>query len=237
ERARLMAVTKEEEALREMMRRKRAAMTKQSFAEGYQLAKKQEVAIRKRQSLGPATTNPRTSAFLSLDSPDGTTFPSPPSTWAVEEGFRRTSGLAAAQRMRKDGPLLPERSAEQDTPTLTSATASRPPLIPRRSSGRVPRLSQHQHNPSHLSELSAPSTRTPSPSSSSAQQGPIPYRLSPQFHFQPLDLFPFPTRLTSRPWSPETQTDNGTYSSSSPSTVTESTLHTATSVGKGTGLG
>ncbi|KAL2350106.1 hypothetical protein BJ546DRAFT_860829, partial [Cryomyces antarcticus] len=72
ERARLMAVTKEEEALREMMRRKRAAMTKQSFAEGYQLAKKQEVAIRKRQSLGPATTNPRTSAFLSLDSPDGT---------------------------------------------------------------------------------------------------------------------------------------------------------------------
>ncbi|KAF2465399.1 uncharacterized protein BDR25DRAFT_336869 [Lindgomyces ingoldianus] len=65
EQHKLMAVTEEEEALLEMMRRKRAAMAQQSFTEGFRTAINQDT----RQKTPPKTSAPRTSAFLSLDSP------------------------------------------------------------------------------------------------------------------------------------------------------------------------
>lgn len=61
----LMAVTAEEEALLEMMRRKRAAMAKHSFTEGYKTAIMQE----SRQKTPPEDSGYRTSAFLATDSP------------------------------------------------------------------------------------------------------------------------------------------------------------------------
>ncbi|KAF2739618.1 hypothetical protein EJ04DRAFT_508506 [Polyplosphaeria fusca] len=62
----LMAVTAEEEALLEMMRRKRAAMAKHSFSEGFKTAMLVEEA---RQLTPPELRSPRTSAFLTMDSP------------------------------------------------------------------------------------------------------------------------------------------------------------------------
>ncbi|KAF2243677.1 hypothetical protein BU26DRAFT_106788 [Trematosphaeria pertusa] len=64
----MMAVTAEEEALLEMMRKKRAAMVKQSWTEGYHTAIGQEDV---RQKTPPEMTSKihRTSAFLSVESP------------------------------------------------------------------------------------------------------------------------------------------------------------------------
>ncbi|KAF2866939.1 hypothetical protein BDV95DRAFT_191400 [Massariosphaeria phaeospora] len=67
EQQRLMAVTAEEEALLEMMRRKRAAMAQQNFVEGYQSAIQQDV---RQPTPPPDNTKPyRTSAFLTTDTP------------------------------------------------------------------------------------------------------------------------------------------------------------------------
>jgi hypothetical protein len=64
----LMAVTEEEEALLEMMRRKRAAMAKHSFTEGYKTALSQDAG----QNSPPLDSKPhRTSAFLSNETPSG----------------------------------------------------------------------------------------------------------------------------------------------------------------------
>ncbi|KAF2116049.1 hypothetical protein BDV96DRAFT_491583 [Lophiotrema nucula] len=62
----LMAVTQEEEALLEMMRRKRAAMAKHSFTEGYKTAM---LAEEVRQRTPPELVSPRTSAFLTMETP------------------------------------------------------------------------------------------------------------------------------------------------------------------------
>ncbi|KAF1998308.1 hypothetical protein P154DRAFT_524218 [Amniculicola lignicola CBS 123094] len=64
----LMEVTAEEEALLEMMRKKRAAMAKHSFVEGYKTAIKLEET---RQRTPPEGVDPRTSAFLAAESPSG----------------------------------------------------------------------------------------------------------------------------------------------------------------------
>lgn len=61
----LMAVTAEEEALLEMMRKKRAAMAKHSFHEGYKTAILQEA----RQKTPENDNDYRTSAFLTNESP------------------------------------------------------------------------------------------------------------------------------------------------------------------------
>ncbi|KAF2200319.1 hypothetical protein GQ43DRAFT_481687 [Delitschia confertaspora ATCC 74209] len=69
--SRLMAVSEEEEALLEMMRKKRAAMAQQSFTEGYKTAMQFEQSD-ERQTTSPRKTRnaaPRTSGFLSMDSP------------------------------------------------------------------------------------------------------------------------------------------------------------------------
>jgi hypothetical protein len=63
----LMAVTEEEEALLEMMRRKRAAMAQQSFTEGYKTAIRGEQLDKTPPKAKDGA--PRTSAFLSMDSP------------------------------------------------------------------------------------------------------------------------------------------------------------------------
>ncbi|KAF2261588.1 hypothetical protein CC78DRAFT_346030 [Lojkania enalia] len=66
EQHKLMAVTAEEEALLEMMRQKRATMAKHSFSEGFKKAMMQE---QHRQKTPPEGRSPRTSAFLSMETP------------------------------------------------------------------------------------------------------------------------------------------------------------------------
>lgn len=84
EQHKLMAVTEEEEALLEMMRRKRAAMAKHSFAEGYKTALRQE---QQGPSSRPETrgsshaATPRSSVLAANESPTKQTitlFPGPP---------------------------------------------------------------------------------------------------------------------------------------------------------------
>jgi hypothetical protein len=62
----LMAVTAEEEALLEMMRRKRAAMAKRSFSDGHRNSLTVED---KRQNTPPENNAYRTSGFLAADTP------------------------------------------------------------------------------------------------------------------------------------------------------------------------
>ncbi|KAF2704609.1 hypothetical protein K504DRAFT_389813 [Pleomassaria siparia CBS 279.74] len=62
----LMAVTAEEEALLEMMRRKRADMVKHNFTEGYKSAFQEDVV---RQTTPPDTKAYRTSGFLISETP------------------------------------------------------------------------------------------------------------------------------------------------------------------------
>ncbi|KAF1950964.1 hypothetical protein CC80DRAFT_221645 [Byssothecium circinans] len=64
-----MAVTPEEEALLDALRKKRAAMAQQSWVEGYHTAIKHEEVIRQTTPPESKQKSYRTSAFLSLESP------------------------------------------------------------------------------------------------------------------------------------------------------------------------
>jgi hypothetical protein len=88
EQHKLMAVTAEEEALLEMMRKKRAAMAKNSFTEGYKTAVQQEVL----RQVTPPEAAYRTSAFLFNETPST----SPAQGLTITTSSRKSSLLGSA---------------------------------------------------------------------------------------------------------------------------------------------
>lgn len=119
----LMAVTAEEEVLLEMMRRKRAAMAKHSFAEGYRTALQQET---KRSSTPPRNRRP-TSRSSSGQAPVRRRTKTPPS---LIDSFPISNSQRSSLILAASFPSPPPSSALPDPPV-------EPPLK------RFSRLSQH----------------------------------------------------------------------------------------------
>lgn len=176
EQHKLMAVTEEEEALLEMMRRKRAAMAKHSFTEGYKTALKKEQLQLQRRDDTPTPTNyesmPRTSGFLAMDSPSSEMingFPKPASTRSGQASLSGSDTLAS--------------------PGLAPTSSRGRPRQPRKTSSTIVRgmlrdtSSSDSNAPSHNHFLAS----SDSPAS-------LPYHLSPTLDFSPLDPFPSPVR-------------------------------------------
>ena len=178
EQHRLMAVTEEEEALLEMMRRKRAAMAKHSFTEGYKTALKKGQLQLQRRGDTPTPTSyesmPRTSGFLAMDSPPSGTihgFPRPASTRSGRVSLSGSDTLTSPG----SGPTSSRGRPRQ--PRKTSSTMV---------SGMLRDTSSSDSNaPSHNHFLAG--------SDSSAS---LPCHLSPAPDFSPLDPFQSPTRTT-----------------------------------------
>ncbi|KAF2749765.1 hypothetical protein M011DRAFT_524418 [Sporormia fimetaria CBS 119925] len=173
----LMAVTEEEEALLEMMRRKRAAMAKQSFTEGYKtgLSSKdtdKDKDTQSRQRTPEDKKRYRTSGFLLTETP-------------------------AASPARK-----PKDEARDDRVASASTSTASPLLLPPPRS----RASKHDLKitvsgiSSILADSSscdeASSSRRPSPSSTRSPLDIRKHQLSPPPEFSPLDPFPSPVRTS-----------------------------------------
>ncbi|KAF2178334.1 hypothetical protein K469DRAFT_754627 [Zopfia rhizophila CBS 207.26] len=194
EQHKLMAVTEEEEALLEMMRRKRAAMAKHSFTEGYKTAIMQEA----RQKTPPEKQNaaPRTSAFLSLDSPS-----TAPTTTAAGSSSRRFLAGSASPLLlpplRRGRPRKSTQEGSVGTSILRDSSSCDSNTAP-----------------------SAASTRPDSPSSHTS----LAYHLPPASELSPLDpTFPSPARTptTASIASPTTTS----HASPLPSPVTPGLRH------------
>ena len=113
EQHKLMSVTAEEEALLEMMRKKRAAMAMNSFTEGYKTAIQQEVP----RQVTPPNASYRTSAFLSNETPST----SPARGLNITTSSRKSSLLGSSSPL-----LMPPRGRpirfgqDRDSPLGTS---------------------------------------------------------------------------------------------------------------------
>lgn len=175
EQHKLMAVTEEEQALLEMMRRKRAAMAKHSFTQGYKTAlKKEQLQLQRRDT--PTPTNHenmhRTSGFLAMDSPSSgmiNSFPRPASTRSGR------ASLSGSDTLTSPGSVPPSSRGRPRQPRKTSSTMV---------SGMLRDTSSSDSNaPSHNHFLA----------SSDSLAG-LPYHLSPTVNFSPLDPFQFPIR-------------------------------------------
>jgi hypothetical protein len=175
EQHKLMAVTEEEEALLEMMRRKRAAMAKHSFTQGYKTAlKKEQLQLQRHDT--PTPTNyesmPRTSGFLAMDSPSSgmiDSFPRPASTRSGR------ASLSGSDTLTSPGSVPPSSRGRPRQPRKTSSTIV---------SGMLRDTSSSDSNaPSHNHFLA----------SSDSLAG-LPYHLSPTLNFSPLDPFSSPIR-------------------------------------------
>lgn len=176
EQHKLMAVTEEEEALLEMMRRKRAAMAKHSFTQGYKTALKKEQLQLQRRGDTPTPTNhesmPRTSGFLAMDSPSSgmiSSFPRPASTRSGR------ASLSGSDTLTSPGSAPTSSRGRPRQPRKTSSTMV---------SGMLRDTSSSDSNaPSHNHFLA----------SSDSPAG-LPYHLSPTLDFSPLDPFQSPIR-------------------------------------------
>lgn len=175
EQHKLMAVTEEEEALLEMMRRKRAAMAKHSFTQGYKTAlKKEQLQLQRRDT--PTPTNyesmHRTSGFLAMDSPSSgmiNSFPRPASTRSGR------ASLSGSDTLTSPGSVPPSSRGRPRQPRKTSSTMV---------SGMLRDTSSSDSNtPSHNHFLT----------SSDSLAG-LPHHLSPTLNFSPLDPFQSPIR-------------------------------------------
>ncbi|OCK84969.1 hypothetical protein K432DRAFT_82468 [Lepidopterella palustris CBS 459.81] len=203
EQHKLMAVTEEEEALLEMMRRKRAAMAKHSFTEGYKTALKQEQLQTQKRSGTPMPTQPelpaqqtsmpRTSGFLAMDSPAGGRmmgFPTPSSSSTRSKDASLSSSDTLTTRTSRGRQRKSRDASTVVTSMLRDASSS-----------------DSNCNSAPNSQL----VKSDSPAS-------FPYRLSPTLDFSPLDPFPSPvhTPTTASIASPTT----ASHASPLPSPVT-----------------
>ncbi|KAF2841955.1 hypothetical protein M501DRAFT_1054707 [Patellaria atrata CBS 101060] len=159
----LMAVTEEEEALLEMMRRKRAAMAEQNFSEGYKTALKQGRSKPAAVAL-PHKEDIRTSGFLTMDSPTITS--------DIMSSFPFPSSGAPSIQSRQSSILGGKEGASSPIDTTDS---------PRTKSNVTNILLENSSPASTPSFL--PNPRSDSPNS-------IAPRLSPSLAFSPIDLLP-----------------------------------------------
>ncbi|EON66800.1 hypothetical protein W97_06202 [Coniosporium apollinis CBS 100218] len=155
EQHKLMAVTKEEEALLEMLRHKRTAMAKHNFTQGYKTALKQgKVEKRKSRQPPPAPMDfsalrpPETSGYLEtvMPGPDGRVSPGLPGD--VLGAFPTPDALKErAASVASNSPLSPRFHV-----TTTTALPNRP----RNSQPTGPLSSCNRDPPSHSSDAPSP---------------------------------------------------------------------------------
>ncbi|KAJ9635128.1 hypothetical protein H2199_008614 [Coniosporium tulheliwenetii] len=184
EQHKLMAVTKEEEALLEMLRRKRTAMAKHNFTQGYNTALKQG-KIEKRKSRQPppapidlsALPPPRTSGYLEMATPDPDDRVSPGLPGDMLGAFPTPDAL-------KERAV----SVASDSPISPPPYATKPTTLPHH-----PRKPKPTDPPSSHGRGRASATRT-SPTAPDAQPRPYYHRPTPHTAFTPLSIsIPSPT--------------------------------------------
>lgn len=184
-----MAVTAEEEALLEALRKKRAAMAQQSWTEGYVTAIKHEEV---RQRTPPEQTNDgtyRTSAFLAIDTP------SVSPVRVVETGkSRKPSGTTPSPLL-----LPPSRGrsvqAAQDASAGTSIlrdSSSCDPESDRQPSPSAQRILAHQLSPppefSPLDPFPSPTPTASVASPTTLSHSPLPSPVTPGLRHGEVDV-------------------------------------------------
>ncbi|KAF2089474.1 hypothetical protein K490DRAFT_63609 [Saccharata proteae CBS 121410] len=187
----LMAVTEEEEVLLELMRRKRAAMAKHSFTEGYRTAIKLE-SHRATPSTGfrdDELQHPRTSGFLSMESP----------VVPEKHHHRHTSSknsITSARRSQKPS-LSQSRAAEMvlntSTPTSTETLVNASHELNRSRPSQKGHKHPHIASQSLLRDSGTSDTFTPrARSEQTIRHEQIPQLSPARLSFSPLDIFPSP---------------------------------------------
>ncbi|KAF2493329.1 hypothetical protein BU16DRAFT_76738 [Lophium mytilinum] len=169
EQHKLMAVTEEEEALLEMMRRKRAAMAKHSFSEGYKTALTQ--ATKRGDTPTPRNYEnmPRTSGFLVMDSPGSGVSTDHPAS--VSSKYSKQGSVSGSDTLTSLGSGATSARGR-------SKKTQKPPVIPT-SILRDTSSSDSNTAPHHqFSEIDSPARNNPR------------YQLSAHLDFSPLDVFP-----------------------------------------------
>ncbi|KAJ9634368.1 hypothetical protein H2199_009026 [Coniosporium tulheliwenetii] len=183
----LMAVTEKEEALLNMMRRKRAAIAKHSFTEGYRTALKEEKMHAQKTRQPPpapidfsAASLPRVSGYLSTRKPVSPAAVSPGLLGEMLEAF----------------PIPPAlKGCKESTDDSLSPTSALPDSTHREHCVRKSKASDLRHRSSTLCNSSAASDSSPPATTKSR-----PYYLSSLYlSFSPLNITipsPIPTSNT-----------------------------------------
>lgn len=197
----LMAVTEEEEVLLELMRRKRAAMAKQSYTDGYRSAMKVEHARGETPTMSSEDQR-RLSGFVSIAS-QGSDYSEPQAHTASDRRHSKKSILSQSTAAGTE-------ASTSTLQTLANATYVPPPSRSEKKNRVPPTANEALLRSPGSSSMASSTSVSPSPRSRMVQRiVSQPPQLSPAI-FSPLEVFSSPP---DSPTYPATASHTGTIPS------------------------